>query len=94
LTRPRPRIFAALAALIPIRTAQPVSFRIQHCVQRLFDGAAHHLAKVVTNANFVDLYHVSHRFWLLVLVHFQLFSARLKGTVVGLKCEKDSIRYL
>ena len=89
----RPRILAALAALVSACAAQPVRFRIQHRIQRLLDRATNHLAKVVANARLVDLNDLSHPFGLLVLVHSQLLSESLIGTAVKSKCAKDSVRY-
>ncbi len=50
-------------------------FRIQYRIQRLFERATHHLAKVIANARLVDLNDFSHPFGL--LVHSQRWTCRV-----------------
>jgi hypothetical protein len=87
------RVFATLAPLVLASAAKTVSFRIKHRVQRLLNGAARHLAQVIANPRLIDLYHLPHRFGLLVLIHSLLLSANLKEAIITFKCAKEILRY-
>jgi len=69
----RPSILPGLAALVAAGTAKPISLRIQHRVQCLFDRPADHLAKMIPNPRLVDLDDLAHR---LLVTHRLLLQSR------------------
>ncbi len=89
----RPRVLPAFAALITLRPAELVRFRVEHRIQRFLDRAAHHLTQVITDPTLVNLDHLAHRLAIRLIVHTLLLSAILKGTLVARKCAKDFVRY-
>src|SRR5690606_30303252 len=56
-----PGIRPGFAALVASGPAEPVSLRLEHRVQGLFDRAAHHLAQMIPDPCLVDLDHLAHR---------------------------------
>ena len=73
-------------------------------VDRTLSIAAHHanvclfgstkIRPLANSSGLVDLYHLPHRFGLLVVIHSVLLSDSLKGAIVQVKCAKEIVRYL
>ncbi len=86
-----PCVLTALSALITPGTTKLVGFRVKHRVQRLFERATHHLAKVIPDPRFVDPDHLTHT-CVLLFIHLVAPSITVEKAV-NPESAKDSLRY-
>ena len=77
----RPSVLTPFIALITASSAKTVCLCVQHRVQRLFNGATHHLSKMILDPTLIDPDHIAHLFALIVISHAVLPSITIKGTV-------------
>lgn len=98
---PGPRVHPLWAVFVAFGSAELIGFRLQHRVERLLHGRAHHFAQVLLHQRLVNLDHFAHRQSgfvlradsrvqvLVVAVHVGFFQVRVIGLPVPSQPSKN-----